>query len=290
MPRPRLGNARLFIGLQMLSLPCLLACPPSDQAEPATRGTSGTGGRVITAAVGGNGTAGVTGVPLAGTVGLPGLVGTPSAPGVAGAPAVGSPGIAGAPAMPPAQGPAGAPPPPPPAGRDGGAGVGMPMGVAGMAAAAGAPAVDGSDPFSAERQACVEHINMYRATLMLAPLKRATPEQELCSDAGAMRDGDSGQAHGSAGSCKGLGGQNTCPGYPVRAGSTLTKTLTGCLDQMWAEGEPPNGTDACIADRTGCFLMHGHWINMSMKNYGTVACGFYKMANGRYWMNQNFGR
>jgi hypothetical protein len=36
--------------------------------------------------------------------------------------------------------------------------------------------------------------------------------------------------------------------------------------------------------------MHGHWINMSMASYGTVACGFYKMANGRYWMNQNFGR
>jgi hypothetical protein len=28
---------------------------------------------------------------------------------------------------------------------------------------------------------------------------------------------------------------------------------------------------------------------MSMSRYKRVACGFYKMANGRSWMNQNFG-
>lgn len=95
---------------------------------------------------------------------------------------------------------------------------------------------------------------------------------------------------GSAGSCKGLGSQNTCPGYPVRAGGTVTSTLKGCLDQMWAEGEPPNGVQACTADRSGCFQMHGHWINMTSTTVTTVACGFYKMTNGRYWMNQNFGR
>jgi hypothetical protein len=157
-----------------------------------------------------------------------------------------------------------------------------------MPAGAGSGSVDGAT-FEAERQACVDQINMYRATRMLAPLKRGTPEQEKCSDEGAKKDGDSGQAHGSAGSCRGLGGQNTCPGYPVRSGSTLTATLAGCIDQMWAEGEPANGVDACIADRTGCFQMHGHWINMSMASYKVVACGFYKMSNGRYWMNQNFG-
>jgi len=47
---------------------------------------------------------------------------------------------------------------------------------------------------------------------------------------------------------------------------------------------------ACIADRTGCFQDHGHWINMQGETTGRVACGFYKMANGRYWMNQDFGR
>ncbi len=53
---------------------------------------------------------------------------------------------------------------------------------------------------------------------------------------------------------------------------------------------PAQGIQPCIADRTGCFLMHGHWINMQNETYGRVACGFYKMANGNYWMNQNFGR
>jgi hypothetical protein len=257
-----------------------LACSP-DEAEQsmAVRGVGmppvGFAGR---AAVGGNGSTGTAGTPAIGMVpgvaGSGAIAGAPALPPPAGAPAL--PGIAGTPAL---------------AGRPGGtAGTGMPMGAAGMMAATAGAAASGDDMFAAERQACVDHINMYRATMMLAPLKRATPELEKCSDDGAKMDGDSGQAHGSAGSCRGLGGQNTCPGYPVRAGGTITTTLTGCLDQMWAEGEPPNGTQACIADRTGCFLMHGHWINMSMANYGTVACGFYKMTNGRYWMNQNFGR
>lgn len=192
----------------------------------------------------------------------PAMTTPPRAPmQIAGAPSARPPGLAGAPAP-----------------------MMQPAGAAGMAAPAG------MGEFEAERQACVDTINMYRATLMLAPLKRGTPEQETCSDAGAKKDGDANAAHSSAGSCRGLGGQNTCPGYPVSAGSTLTKTLQSCLQQMWAEGEPPVGTQACIQDSTGCFQKYGHWINMSMANYGTVACGFYKMTNGRYWMNQNFGR
>ena len=164
------------------------------------------------------------------------------------------------------------------------------MGAAGMpAGAAGTGAVEG-DMYAAERQACVDHINMYRATLMLAPLKRATPEQEKCSDDGAKQDADNNAPHSSARNCRPLSGQNTCPGYPVRGSGTITSTLKGCLDQMWAEGSPPQGVQACIQDSTGCFQDHGHWINMSMESYGTVACGFYKMKNGAYWMNQNFGR
>jgi hypothetical protein len=164
------------------------------------------------------------------------------------------------------------------------------MQPAGGAGAGGMAAPAGTGEFEAERQACVDTINMYRATLMLAPLKRATPDLETCSDAGAKKDGDANAAHSSAGSCKGLNGQNSCPGYPVSAGSTLTSTLQSCLQQMWGEGMPPQGTQACIQDPSGCFQKYGHWINMSMTSYGTVACGFYKMSNGRYWMNQNFGR
>jgi len=178
----------------------------------------------------------------------------------------------------------------------GSGGRGMPTGGGGasagtggtMAGAGGAPA---SGELEAVRQACVDTINMYRATLNLMPLKRATAAQETCSDMGAKLDGDSGRAHGSAGMCSGLGGQNSCPGYPLRVGGgTLDGTLKFCLKQMWDEGEPAEGVAACKADRSGCFQEHGHWINMSEANYGTVACGFYKMANGSYWMNQNFGR
>jgi hypothetical protein len=273
---PRMRTATLVVLMQVS-----LACSP-DEAEPSmtVRGVGtlpvGIAGR---AAVGGNGATGTAGTPAIGVVpgvaGVGAIAGAPTLPPPAGAPAM--PGIAGTPAL---------------AGRPGGtAGTGgMAAVAAGMMAATAGALAPGDDMFAAERQACVDHINMYRATMMLAPLKRATPELEKCSDDGAKMDGDSGQAHGSAGSCRGLGGQNTCPGYPVRAGGTITTTLKGCLDQMWAEGEPPNGTQACIADRTGCFLMHGHWINMSMANYGTVACGFYKMTSGSYWMNQNFGR
>jgi hypothetical protein len=36
------------------------------------------------------------------------------------------------------------------------------------------------------------------------------------------------------------------------------------------------------------FLKHGHYLNMSDPNNRVVACSFYKMANGAYWMNQDF--
>lgn len=289
----RIERVDLFTVPRMRTTPLLLAalciaCSGSEPAKAPDRPIQVVPGSIATAgtvATGVGGTAGTTaGTTAVGNAGTLAIAGTPGAAGVS-APGVGGIGTAGR----------GGPPrrPDGPAGAPAIAGTGaasMPAGTAGMAAAAGGAAPPpGTDPFAAERQACVDHINMYRATLMLAPLKRATPEQETCSDEGAKQDGDTGQAHSSAGKCRGLGGQNTCPGYPIRGGS-LTATLKGCLDQMWAEGEPANGVQACIQDRTGCFLMHGHWINMSMASNGTVACGFYKMANGRYWMNQNFGR
>lgn len=182
--------------------------------------------------------------------------------GVAGAADMQAPAGAGGAAQPPASGSAGA-------------------GAAGSGA--------GGDEFEAQRIACVETINMYRATLDLPPLMRASPELEACSDMGAKKDGDANAPHSSAGDCRPLGAQNTCPGYPARNGD-VTAALNQCLAQMWAEGEPPNGVEACIMDRSGCFQAHGHWINMQSTTSKQVACGFYKMANGRYWMNQDFGR
>jgi hypothetical protein len=153
----------------------------------------------------------------------------------------------------------------------------------------------GPDQFAELRQVCVDTINMHRATLGLTPLARANATQENCSDLGAQKDGMSRAAHSSAGgnttdACKraGLGAQNTCPGWPSRP--TLADSLKRCLQQMWDEGEPPGGTQACIADRTGCFQMYGHWINMTSTTSRVVSCGFYDMGGGTFWMNQDFGR
>jgi hypothetical protein len=177
-------------------------------------------------------------------------------------------------------------------GRSGSGGAGG-MGGSGASGAGGSggASVPAGD-MDALRQSCVDYINMYRATLGRPPLRRGTPEQEACSDMGAQKDGDSGQAHSSAGDCAGLGAQNTCPGYPVRGMGVagIETSLKGCLDQMWDEGMPPGTIQACISDRTGCFQDHGHWINMQSETSMVVACGFYMMSNGRYWMNQNFGR
>jgi hypothetical protein len=218
-----------------------------------------------------------TGFPQAGA--------TPATPG-AGAPTTPTMGTPMIPAATPGAGAAGAPAPTTPS-----------TGAAGSAASTGAAPGDSVSGVPAEelamlRQTCVDEINMYRATLMLEPMKRATPEQELCSDNGAKTDGDSGRAHGSAGSCRGLGSQNTCPGYMVggRSGNaTLADTLKGCLKQMWAEGEPPKPRAECERDYQNCFLAHGHYLNMSDTRNKTVSCGFYKMQSGAYWMNQDFG-
>lgn len=140
------------------------------------------------------------------------------------------------------------------------------------------------------RQLCVDEINRYRATVNAAPLARAS-DREACSDKGAQVDGDSGRAHGSAsgGATAGLcprGAQNTCPGWPVggRSGNAnVAAALKSCLKMMWDEGKPPTGR--CSG---ACFQAHGHYLNMSAPGTKRVACGFYKMKNGRYWMNQNF--
>ena len=174
----------------------------------------------------------------------------------------------------------------------------------------GGPSVSGipDEELAMLRQVCVDEINMYRATLSLAPLPRATPDRELCSDQGAKKDGDSGDAHGSSGSGNpcvepgsapwpppfpNFGSQNTCPDWPVGGfgGATIADGLKRCLKGMWEEGEPPEGVDQCLAEwqdgDTTCFLTYGHYINMKMAD-GSVACGFYKMMNGNYWMNQDF--
>jgi hypothetical protein len=242
-------------------------CGPGMSAGGAGGGTAGTAGTAGGAAGAAGSSAGAGGFSAAGAGGA-GLSGRGGQGGAGGMMAAGA------------------------GGRAGSSGTGG-MGGAGASGAGGAggssePAAD----MDALRQSCVDYINMYRATLGRPPYRRATPEQEACSDMGAKKDGDSGDAHSSAGDCPGLGAQNTCPGYPVRGDgvAAIETSLKGCLDQMWDEGMPPVPVTDCIRDSSGCFQQHGHWINMQSESSMVVSCGFYKMANGRYWMNQDFGR
>jgi hypothetical protein len=64
--------------------------------------------------------------------------------------------------------------------------------------------------------------------------------------------------------------------------------LKGCLKMMWDEGMPPVSIQECTRDSTGCFLMHGHWINMQSASAKVVSCGFSDLGNNKVWMNQDF--
>ncbi|MEY4577782.1 MAG: hypothetical protein RL701_2485 [Pseudomonadota bacterium] len=261
---------------------------------PAAQSSSSTSGAASIQPTAG--AAGSVAVAAAGRAGSP-----PSAAGQTAAPTVGAAGSAGE-SKPPALVAGSSGSTSAVAGRTAGA-------MAGRSAAAGsgggAGGVSGgnlsgvtTEELAMLRQTCVDTINMYRATLPalnLKPLNRATPDQETCSDKGAQQDGDSGEAHGSAraGLCRavGLGAENTCPGWGVggRTGNaTLADALKGCLKAMWAEGEPPVTRDMCVQDLNGCFQAHGHYLNMSGSGASAVACSFYKMKDGQYWMNQDF--
>lgn len=297
-----------------LSVSCILSCVlgacGSDE-EPRTgtmtdpnstmAGTGGAGGGVggaggVAGMLGGAGGmgGGAGGMVVGGASGTGGTAGM-----IAGAGGAGGAGgmIAGAGGM---TGGAG--------GTAGASGTGG-MGGAGGAGGTGM-SVSGipDDELEMLRQVCVDEINMYRATRSLPPLERASSDRELCSDRGAEKDGMSQAAHGSSGSGNpcvdpnaplwprpfpNFGAQNTCPN--VRVGgfgaATIADGLKRCLKAMWDEGEPPEGADACKAkyqmmDRT-CFLTYGHWINMN-DPHDAVSCGFYKQADGTYWMNQDF--
>jgi hypothetical protein len=143
-------------------------------------------------------------------------------------------------------------------------------GLIGMALvlAAAAAGCDEEDPFDASRQACVDQINEYRATLGLPPYQRWR-SAESCADGEAASDSQTGTAHGAFPRC-GESAQNECPGWP-----SVQACVTGCLEMMWAEGpgEP--------------FSAHGHYINMSSTSYTMVACGFAASGDG-FWAVQDF--
>jgi hypothetical protein len=133
----------------------------------------------------------------------------------------------------------------------------------------GTGASAGNDAYASDRQACVDRINGFRATLGLPPLARWT-DQEGCTDSEAASDSQTGAAHGEFGMCK-EAAQNECPGW-----GSVDDTIQDCLQSMWDEGpgEP--------------YSEHGHFINMSSPDYTKVACGFHETADGKVWAIQNF--
>lgn len=169
-------------------------------------------------------------------------------------------------------------------GGSGGSGAGGMAGAGGGGSGAGgANARDAGSPGGASgvdagsggssgsvQQLCVDTINMYRATLGLAPYARWTAE-ETCGNAQAQSDSQTGTAHGAFGMCT-ESAQNECPGWPAPPETMII----GCLQAMWNEGP---GAD---------FATHGHYINMSSTQYRQAACGFYTTPAGRIWSVQDF--
>jgi hypothetical protein len=127
----------------------------------------------------------------------------------------------------------------------------------------------GTGRYAAERQACVDRINDFRATLGLPPLQRWT-EEETCTDSQAQSDSQTGDAHGRFGDCSERA-QNECPGW-----GSIEQTIQDCLQDMWDEGPGES------------FSEHGHFLNMSSPDHTLVACGFYETPDGEVWAIQNF--
>jgi hypothetical protein len=252
---------------------CQLSSNPGVGGTSGGSGYPGNGGFVPTGGLTGQG-----GIPVMG-----GFPTTGGAPPFGGFPATGGdPGNGGFPAT-------GGDP-----GNGGFPATGGDPGNGGSPATGGSPNTGPLGDMNALRQACLDSINQYRATLSMPPLSRASASVETCSDTGAQSDASTGVAHGSAGDCPGMSAQNTCPGWNPNRYGGVTNALNACLQAMWAEGEPPEGRDKCLSDyfagNTACFLAHGHYLNMSSSTNRVVSCGFYLMPNGSVWMNQDFGR
>jgi len=130
-----------------------------------------------------------------------------------------------------------------------------------------------TDPLAAARQQCVQTINSYRATVSSAPLTENTAE-ESCVDGQAKADEMSMTPHSAFGQCQEFA-QDECPGWPGPPASIMGYMTMSCLDQMWAEGPPPQGQD-------------NHWLNMENPQYTKVACGFYQAPDGSWWATQDF--
>ena len=119
----------------------------------------------------------------------------------------------------------------------------------------------------------MQTINSYRATVGSAALTENTAE-ESCVDGQAQADFTANMPHSAFGHCNEFA-QDECPGWPGPPTAIMAFMMSSCLDQMWAEGPPPQGQD-------------NHWLNMENPQYTQVACGFYQDPQGTWWATQDF--
>jgi hypothetical protein len=115
----------------------------------------------------------------------------------------------------------------------------------------------------------VQRTNEFRARVGVGPVSRRI-DTEACDDAEARSDAAASVAHGAFGQCRERA-QNECPGWP----GTPTDVIDRCLAMMFAEGPGPGSA-------------HGHYTNMTERQYRGVSCGFTQLPDGSLWVVQNF--
>jgi hypothetical protein len=157
-------------------------------------------------------------------------------------------------------------------GRGGSAGKAGSGGSGGSAGSAGSGGSPGCTPNYACRPTpppatgnahadCVARINQFRDCVCMPHLERWT-EAESCANQQVAYDRARNAPHagwtGNVCSPKG-NGQNEC----------LGGAINGCQQSMFDEGPPPQ--TPCEG---ACFQEHGHFINMTNRNFRRVACGF----------------
>ena len=114
-------------------------------------------------------------------------------------------------------------------------------------------------------------MNDYRARVGVGPMSQRT-DKESCADNQARSDARSRTAHGAFGQCR-ESAQNECPAWS----GSLDVVVERCLAMMFAEG-PGSGPE------------HGHYVNMTDREYRSAACGIFSGSDGEIWMVHDFFR
>jgi hypothetical protein len=123
---------------------------------------------------------------------------------------------------------------------------------------------------------CITKVNAYRATVGAPPLARNIDNEACAADqarkgATDLRTTGKTVFHAYFGQCK-EAYQNEC-WYSVDSPDAV---MDWCLDAFWKEGPPETGIN--------------HYSVMSDPASTTMACGFFHMEGGGYWMTQDYYR